>query len=81
MVEASFLGTLVVATNVGDTKEIINNDGCLLNNFDPKKMAQTILQLNQISVDQKIKLILAQRAFVDKKFDISDMVSEYFDLR
>jgi glycosyltransferase involved in cell wall biosynthesis len=78
--EAMALGIPCVATDVGDSAEIIGNTGRIVPPSDVEALANSMLEMLAMSQEQRMLLGSSARSRVETKYDLSDIVTQYGEL-
>lgn len=80
VLEAMQLGTLVLTTDCGGMDEVVINgtNGFIVPIRNPKKMADVILEIMQLSEDDKNSIIKAAKITIENKHTESKMIHDMF---
>ena len=80
VLEAMQLGTLVLTTDCGGMNEVVINgtNGFIVPIRNPKKMADVILEIMQLSEDDKNSIIKAAKITIENNHTESKMVNDMF---
>lgn len=80
ILEAMANGLPVVATEVGDNKELIADNNFLVKPGDPERLKRAILKLKNMSEKEKNKIGKKNRMRVNEEFTFKKMVRKYEEL-
>lgn len=80
LVEAMALGVPCVATNVGDSREIVGDTGFIVPSRSPEALAEAILNYSILSHDQQMEYGESARNRVFLNFDISIVANKYIKI-
>lgn len=80
LVEAIASGLPVVASDVGDVRNILSDDNFIFNPADPCALADSLLRLIKLNAFERNAYALNNLNFVRTNFDISFMVGSYESL-
>lgn len=82
VLEAMAIGTIVLATDCGGMKEVIENNknGFLIPVRDSIKMAQSIIELTQLSDSESSKMLLLAREKIKKQHTEDKMIQDMLSL-
>jgi glycosyltransferase involved in cell wall biosynthesis len=82
VLEAMQLGTLVLTTDCGGMNEVIINgtNGFIVPIRNPKKMADVIIEIMQLSEDEKNCIIDAAKKIIENNHTESKMINDMFAL-
>lgn len=78
VLEAMALGTLVVSTDCGGMKEVINNNenGFLIPIRDAEAMAQALINVSKLSQESHLKLTKSARLTIEEQHSNEKMITE-----
>lgn len=78
--EAMASGVPCVATDVGDSADIVGETGRLTPPHQPDTLAEAMLELLTLSSEERIKLSCAARAQIESRYALPAIVSQYIDM-
>ncbi len=78
--EAMACGTPAVASDVGDVRELIEDDRYVARPQDPDSLATCMLRALSLSAEERQELGVRQRKIISERFDIDVIWSRYRDL-
>ncbi len=77
LIQAMACGCVCVTTDVGDARRILDNDGCVVPPGDPDALAAKMAELLALPKGEAEELRRANRARVQERFEIREIVKQY----
>ena len=80
IVEAMACQVPVVGTDIGETAEIIGDEGWVVERENPEALAAAMLDACHVDAQKKLDLVIRGRARMERDFSVEQMCSRYEDL-